>query len=441
MLSLDWIIIEVIFNCFDATYLLFFPAIKCGFKKWVQKKDIILFWIFLVTAYSIINFSTNFSFISMYVFPALVLIYLFTFIEGDMKARLFWWLVPLITLLVIEIAVTSIYIHIRNISLELVLQPNMYHLQNVIIGKTLLTLFWVLIIRYWKIQHVSFNTNMFFVLTNVLCAFMVLFIFLVNNIASVYFRMFFLCVPIILYILNVYHFIYIKKTNLKNIEKMELQKKELKLNYYKNLLQSYDIFKVFRNEFNGHLQTIWANTKDLSNKNKSIELFIEANQCLSEYKRTGNDLLDIAICEKQFIAANYGIAISIETKNLSINIPFSIKDVAIVLDNLLDDAINILQDINDEEIIKNVDIFLQTSKDKLNIKIEYPVDSKINYTFINDTIELQTSPKDYFVSEFVKDIIDKYQGSIFIENKEYYLSIIINFPFLVNSACSELTAH
>ena len=75
LMGMSWILFEIALNGFDKGYVMSLSTDKENWKSWVKRNHIIIFWIAMVAVFSGINFSTDFSLISAFLFPILSILY------------------------------------------------------------------------------------------------------------------------------------------------------------------------------------------------------------------------------------------------------------------------------------------------------------------------------------------------------------------------------
>ena len=425
-MSIFWIIFEIFLNGFDAAFFMSFSTIKLGVKGWVKKRDIILCWLFLVLAFSIINFSTTFSLISMYLFPVLILCYVFIFIKGRFLIRLFWVILPFVFMAPFETLILSFIVESFKIPFEMILQQNIYRLLFVVIIKIGETFFCFLLIGKKQFIHLKHKNLILFFILNIFCLYVAVYVLIVNPIKDIYMQVSFIIIPFLFLLLNIYNFISIKLIENKHKENLKEHTKSLQLAHQSDLLKAYENLRLFKQEILENLQAIWSNAKNHDSNliKENILRLNQINQQLSIIQRTGNDLLDIMISMREAMAANLGISINLDTIN-PINNNFDLTEFNILIDELLDNAIKTLQNTSSSDFLKNINISLQTINDYFIIEMEYPYDSE-NYQ--NSIQYYNNRFKNHQINSNIQKIVEKNNGFLFIQNQDYYCTIFIKLP-------------
>lgn len=541
-----WIILEILLNGFDAAYLMSFPTVKLGAHQWVRKSYIVCFWIFLTAVYSVINFSTAFSFISMQVFMLPMIFYLLIFIKGKIWIRFLWFFFAYMLIITSDTLILSIYANLCQIPEELFSQQNIYRLNFILMCKPITIIYWYLLLRNPRLQAITHQNTTFFFVASFFCfavAALILFFcpmeteyiqfslhwfpffFLVltlgnfiylqtlkdkyknmswdtyltsafaylyktpqewtiqpdnqqwqttvsyKSIIAYYWnhllhnqklqqllcksRIFFivftilglgfiLLFPIIyplsnlhitfllfffafvLFLANLLYFISFKRIETAHQKRMQIQAQEMEESYHKDLLYTYENLRLFRQKLLQQLHTIWRTEKENSSYwRKQLDCFTQINQQLKQLDYTGNELVDITLAMKKELAAQYGIAIHLDIA------PFfpeaiSVTDMTILVDNLLDDAIHVLQNMKPPSIKKELSFSWQPSDSHLNLQLIYTYDhQKRKFYFLQQKSLLQTSKLGFIT---IKDIVNKYHGSIALQNSQQTLAIVMQLP-------------
>lgn len=426
---LPWIMFTIGLNAFNAAYFLSFPTVKCGAKDGVTKKDIFYYWFFFVAILSSINFITNFSFISLYLFPVLILFYVKFFIQGSFVQKALWSILPIIVMAIIEPSIAYFFAYLTGVSFLSILTPNMFHVQITLVGKIFDLAFCLLVLRMQDMKGIGFKRSFLFITVNMLCLTMIAILFLTRNLGDIYFRSFILLIASIIFLINMGSFIVQITDEVKNRQKLNRQheeelaglRKELETNYYLDLLSVYGTYSRYReNLVMLFSKTAWGKRTD----SKEIDAFIAANRNLIADHQTGINLIDITLLVLKFNAANHGVTVNVLTDLVKETIidPY---DVSVIIHSLVSQGIEILRTIrSDPDLMEIIEVKLTTNHEYFELRIEYPINGEIQYTFLDrDKIKPRES--------IIRDIIKWHQGSVSLKDHDYYLSIIVHLPLPV----------
>lgn len=148
------------------------------------------------------------------------------------------------------------------------------------------------------------------------------------------------------------------------------------------------------------------------------------------YNSPGIPIFETIITYKQTEAAKHGIRIICDT-NVKGMFQFDSIDFAIILGNLLDNAIEATSKIEDSKP-RNIDVFIESKSKHILLSITNPVEKDIN------AHELKTTKLDKKNHGFgllsVQKIVDKYTGSFLLKCKDriFEASIILPQPESTN---------
>lgn len=451
-MSFSWALFEILLNAFDAFYLMIFPTVKCGFKDWGVKRDFFYNWLFIVIVFSVINFSTDFSFISIYLFPAVIAGYLLIFLKGKITYRIIWLIIPMLIILTIEMSLTFVFANIVGISYDETFGQTIYSFATAILCKLIEFAIGLFILRskYFK-QIGNIKKNLPFVVMYIVCMIAMGLSYLTKALDDFYLITFAFCAPTVLLLINFFNYVCQLKIEKKKQAELELHKKEMEtefelakkelqtvneLNhmkqlaevqrkaeqeYYRELLAVYATYDEFRGSLIESLQEVWAKRA----KNNELEPFVQINRQLALIHPTGINLIDLALNVIKYRAANHSIALNVQADV----VPGAIvdaDDICVILDSLLTKAIRMLRQINDmdDDMLKTIEINLFTANEYLHTQIEYPTDGETDYSLIHSVKPNINSAK----RDLAVEITNRRQGSVIVEDHDYYLSISIQLP-------------
>lgn len=334
-----WPFIEIAATGIEIAYLMHILANKMGLQKWVKPILLIFVWTSITTIITMFNYLTNNSSVSVYLYPVLFSVYIFGFLEGKIKNRIFWFLFPLAILCCFSISCMTIFTYILGSDFYDYAVQDTLRLIIILVDKSLLILFWVLLIRLPKIDY--FKTKMLYLLVPMLSVLILSVIVLTRHVIGINNSLLFLIITFLLIFVNASYFIFHRTNEKQNkllLEKsLQLQNIELQYKYYQQMDEFFENLKRIRQEINEHLQVIWLLSR--SPKIKDFERYSiqihGINEQLGSMNITGNNIIDAIIWNRKAIAQknNINFIFDIELDN---EYYISSDDLCFVLDNSLE---------------------------------------------------------------------------------------------------------
>ncbi|GAA0714370.1 ATP-binding protein [Paraclostridium ghonii] len=205
-------------------------------------------------------------------------------------------------------------------------------------------------------------------------------------------------------------------------EKLDMQYK-----YYLMVKESQEKMRQIYHDMNNHMKNI----KSLKNSSEDVDKYI--NNIEDEVKstkniyNTGNVLLDIILYEKSkdCMGHNIDFNIGIDFSNCEF---IQMIDISSIFSNLIDNAIEACNKINDNELKRYINIKSTFIKGYYVIRCE---NSKINKIIVKNN-KIFTTKKDKFLHglglESIKSSIKKYDGELKLKNEQYKFIASIHIP-------------
>ncbi|WP_270642020.1 sensor histidine kinase [Paraclostridium sordellii] len=221
----------------------------------------------------------------------------------------------------------------------------------------------------------------------------------------------------------------IKNIKDKNEENLLKDKIDMQYNYYLNLQESQNKVKRLYHDMSNHIMFI----KTMSSEQEDLNNYIDGiSKNLNEFEEiynTGNMILDIILNEKQAKCNENDISLYCDI-NFSKCSFIEMTDVCSIFSNILDNAIEACNKINNDE--KYIKIRGTVVKSYYVIRCE---NSKINKVKIKNN-KIITSKKDKFIHgiglKSVKSSLKKYDGELEIEDFEGEFLLQIYIPINKN---------
>lgn len=212
--------------------------------------------------------------------------------------------------------------------------------------------------------------------------------------------------------------------------KLELvnEKLDMQYKYYLMVKESQEKMKQVYHDMNNHMENI----RSLKNSSEDVNEYI--NNIEDEVKNnkniynTGNALLDIILYEKSkdCIKNNIDFNVGIDFSKCEF---IDMIDISSIFSNLIDNAIEACNKIDDNNIEKYITIKGIFIKSYYVVRCE---NSKTNKVIIKNN-KILTSKKNKFLHgiglDSIKSSIKKYNGELKIENSEFKFITSIHIPF------------
>ncbi len=204
-------------------------------------------------------------------------------------------------------------------------------------------------------------------------------------------------------------------------EKLDMQHR-----YYLTVKESQEKMRQVYHDMNNHMENI----KSLKNSSEDVNKYInniEDEVGTKNIYNTGNVLLDIIFHEKSK-------ACMVNNIDFNVGIDFSkcdfieMIDISSIFSNLIDNAIEACNKIDDDNIEKYITIKSTFIKGYYVVRCE---NSKINKVIIKSN-KIFTSKKDKFLHgiglESIKSSIKKYNGELKIKDSEHKFIVTVHIP-------------
>ncbi len=224
----------------------------------------------------------------------------------------------------------------------------------------------------------------------------------------------------------------IKENKLKTQEELMQNKLDMQYSHYLSIQESHMKVRRLYHDINNHIYCI----DNLKNNSKEVNEYVNnLKDEIKEFKsihNTGNMILDIIINEKSELCTKKGIKFTCDINFSKIDFMKPI-DLCSIFTNILDNAIEACDKINDENINKYIRIKGTIAKSFFIIKCE---NSKVNDIKIIKNRFL-TDKKDKFKHgigiKSIKSSLEKYDGELLFEDDKNKFVLNIYIPLNQNT--------
>lgn len=212
--------------------------------------------------------------------------------------------------------------------------------------------------------------------------------------------------------------------------KLELvnEKLDMQYKYYLMVKESQEKMKQVYHDINNHMENIRSLKNSSEDVNEYIDNIEDEVKNNKNIYNTGNALLDIILYEKSkdCIKNNIYFNVGIDFSKCEF---IDMIDISSIFSNLIDNAIEACNKIDDNNIEKYITIKGIFIKSYYVVRCE---NSKTNKVIIKNN-KILTSKKDKFLHgiglDSIKSSIKKYNGELKIKNSEFKFITSIHIPF------------
>ena len=212
--------------------------------------------------------------------------------------------------------------------------------------------------------------------------------------------------------------------------KLELvnEKLDMQYKYYLMVKESQEKMKQVYHDMNNHMENIRSLKNSSEDVNEYIDNIEDEVKNNKNIYNTGNALLDIILYEKSkdCIKNNIYFNVGIDFSKCEF---IDMIDISSIFSNLIDNAIEACNKIDDNNIEKYITIKGTFIKSYYVVRCE---NSKTNKVIIKNN-KILTSKKDKFLHgiglDSIKSSIKKYNGELKIKNSEFKFITSIHIPF------------
>ncbi|MEF9992527.1 MAG: ATP-binding protein [Romboutsia sp.] len=404
ILIIEWISLYILIN--DLTT-----------KKVSKNQSLLSFSLILGVAFAM-NLFGILPNLRVFISIGLSILYVKLNYEVNLSKALTIPLVYWMMLIGIEALSISSIVYVNNINVSVLLNPNLYRLEAIILAKSFL-LIGILIVKYFKLSsQISKNDFIYIgvpICTNILSLLIIfeqgiskLDIELIDNFNLILISFLILLSSISLLII-IYRIIISNKLKIEN----EFMKEKISLEYrhYKKMEESQENIKRIYHDINNHMICIsnLSSEKDVKEYVRSLNLNIEYMNF-----NFGNKILDIIISEKYQVCKEKGIRFDIVADFSKLDF-IDMMDLCVIFSNALDNAIEACYNILDDSKDKYISVNVTYINNFCFIKIE---NSKVNDINVKNN-KFITSKKDKSMHGLglknIKDTVYKYNGGIKID--------------------------
>ncbi|WP_427338172.1 sensor histidine kinase [Caloranaerobacter sp. DY30410] len=433
-----WWIIEFLFSLIDTVLIFYFTKLCLEYDKNEIKK--IIFVLFTLTCLNrfistYFGFANFYGFIIMFFITGLVFNIIF---KKDLKKVFFYVLIGITLSIIIEIIVISSFAIIFMKTTVFIFEESILRIILLLISKTIYFLIIKMFLINIKIKK-SFNTKEFYLMFTILVfnlgiLFLIIWIYKNINITKTTEKLFLIFISIGTVFFNIFLFVVIKKIIEYAQKETEwiLREEEYKKQgiYIKNLLEMNNALKAQRHDFNNHLSCVYGFIMlgKIEEAKKYLKALVKNVEEINTMINISNPVILSLLNIKLNKAKRKNIKMSVKV-NLPEKIDVEDIDLSIILGNLLDNAIEACEKVEEDKRYIDIDIYMKNRNVIIKIKNSKVVEPNINKSKIK---ERYTTKKDRDNHGFglgnVKYVVDKYDGFMKVKDHENHFEVNIAIP-------------
>ena len=428
-MNLGWTLIHIILNCYDAAFYVMNLNNQLKPRQWYLPYYKHYAFVAVSILFNIINFTTKFSLISMYLFPLIIMVYALSFFRNNWYHKAFWTIFLYTIIVICDFIGTALIMVLKEIPMVQIFHDGSIRLQTISLCRILSTFAWIYLCRrrgnYEKTNSKTLKLMMissFFM--SLLAA-----ILLIGGTTDDFNDYGKTTLPLVVGLMSISFFSFFVISNISDqrrrsvIRARELRIKQRHNNltekYQKEIINAYNSVRQFRLDIINYLRSSWPtmNSQNNGNVNDFITAIDSAgssslSKLLHSDLSTRNSHVDIVIAIKESEAFHKGIFIELFGEINEIHSVTS-EDLCLVLDFLLTEAIeNVDRITTEEESIKTISIIFTKSNNGVQLKLQYPVG-------------------DYVVMEamkYVGNITNKYNTELIYACEDMFCEVNVLFP-------------
>lgn len=434
-----WAALELLVNGLEIALFLFFVSSRLGVRGHL-KVWVLFYGLFFFIVLSSVNWVASSPLLNALTGLVLAVAYGLLFLKGSFNERVFWPLFTMTLLFSVDLAVSFVFMKIVNVPLLLVLEPNAYRLLLIVLVKLIqLALIFLL---YFKTQsHDSFGTLpgwLLFIIPGLSIGLMFLLLLgetLVRGDSATQWS--FALASLVILILNILSFWVFSFMAYQNkqltFQRLKLKQVEMQSVFHEELQEMYDRQRKLRHDVKNHLQVMWGL---LTNEQyEALAAYLKevsaAQEASEQIIQSGHPIVDIVLNSKISLASRRGIEIKVQEAVYPSGLMLEGMDLTALLSNLLDNAIEAVERINDEERVKAISVTIGPRKNYFMIRIINPTDGKVKFDEqANRWISTKNTPGHGLGISIVEDIVKKYDGLMQLDHRDDTFTVRVLLPII-----------
>ncbi len=429
LFTIGWGIIEVLATGLEAAVFIHILINKVGLREGIVKSTLILNWLLIVTVITIYNYLTQNSITSIYVYVFLFGLFIINCIKGKLIQKIFWFLFPVAVMCGIDLTNLLFFTHVYGHDFLDYAEQGSLRLLIIIVAKSLLVLFWYIIIHLPSFHDRGIKVTLRYLLVPISSVFLLTFAILGRFVTGIDNNILFIMLAIMFIFINICCFMHYRIKNLQNqnqIEKDDLEQEiavAIQRQNHAELNNMVHNLQQIRQEINESLQVIWLLARNPQGKDfeRYSNQIHKINEQLSHMVITGNPMIDGIIWSKKTLAEKKGIQLEVH-----IELPEAIKgeELSLLLSNLFNLGIyhlakpkkTLYVNVQLEGPTFGLRVSLQEDKDSFAQEKEHmalyqkEIDSKV----FAKILEMQ----------IIQEVVEQYGGSIFFKHNHTVLILL-----------------
>ncbi len=179
------------------------------------------------------------------------------------------------------------------------------------------------------------------------------------------------------------------------------------------------------------LKHVFAKFEDKMNS-AEIEEFKQAIEFYDKTIKTGNDILDVVLCEKNVLCGTYGITLSCLADGSKLDI-LSASQMYSLFSNIIDNAITCLKKLDDKEK-RIITLTVKNGADGIEIEEYNYYEGEISFDGGLPQTQKDDKNKHGYGLKSMRYIAEKHGGTLTISTDNNIFDVLIKLPYAAESA-------
>lgn len=419
------------------SFIHFFTSSRLGVQEY-RRAWVPLYGIFFFIVLSCINWQVSSPLINATVSLALAIIFGLLLLKGSVNERIYWPVFVMTMLFSIDLAASFIFMNILNVPLSLLLEPTAYRFLLLVLVKLIQLV--AIFLLYFRIQsRDSINTLpgwLLFIIPILSIALMFLLLSgetLIRGDNAT--KWAFTLASLVILSLNILSFGIFSLMAHQNKElilhRLKLKQMEMQSVFHDELKEVYQEQRKFRHDIKNHLQVMLGL---LTNKQyKALTAYLEeisaAQEASDAIIQSGHPIVDTVLNSKILLASRRGIEVKVEEAVYSRGIKLDGMDLTALLSNLIDNAIEAVERMDEKQVTKAISVTIGPRKSYFMIRIINPTDDKIKFDdHANRWVSTKASLGHGLGHSIVRDIVEKYDGLLQLNHQDGMFTAQVLLP-------------
>lgn len=432
-----WIVIELLVNGVEVAFFILFASNRLGVqdqcRSWVLVYGILFF-----TLLSLLNWQGTSPMVTALTSLVLAVAFGLLLLNGSVNEKIFWTTFTMAILFGIDLLASFIFINMVGIPLSILLQQTGYRLILMIFVKLIQA--FIIFLLYYRVQSKSMaRSGIMWLLCTIpiLSIAMVMLLFTGEKVVRGDAATQLACTlaSLVILLLNILVFIVFalmaRKSEKLLVQGLKLKQMEMQVSYYEELDAAYQVQQKFRHDLRNHLQVLQGliANKEIGPLQDYLKEISVTSEVIENLIQSGNSIIDVVLNSQANVTSRYDITFIVEEAAYPHNLQIGGMDLSALLSNLLNNAIEALQRMEDNSKEKFISVTIGPRKGYFMIRV-------INTSDGREKLDPQTSqwltmkdtPGHGLGHGIIQDIVEKYDGLLHLSHQDGIFTAQVLIP-------------